>query len=634
MQQVPYPDSAMEDMSLITPSGPPSSSAFPSSLPTILCCLCGTRIQSNPANMCLNCLKSQVDITAGITKQLTVFYCRNCQRYQRPPWVQLDLESREMLAFCLKKIKGLGKEVRLVDASFVWTEPHSKRIKVKLTVQKEVFSGALLQQSFIVEFIVAGQQCTDCQKSFTEHTCTAVVQVRQKVQHKKTMLMLEQLLLKHNVVSRAMGVKEQGDGLDFYWHTRGGANHLLDFLRGCVPIRSKQSKRLISQDDSSNTFNYKYTLYAEVAPICKDDLVMLPSQLASLLGLSASSSAALYIVTRVTSNLTLLDPVHMQLVEVSGGTYWHYPFRSLMSAKQMTEYMIIGKENIDATVVSKVRGGASGGGGSGSGGSKDDKKRQRDVSVDGRGFSKTSLPQYSKLSAARFTLMKVNEMGVVDTTYECVSHLGFLLNVGDRCLGYDINNANIEEDDSMTSNRRATNKLRSEVEVILVKKSYEKKNRAKKRKFTLKTLVKEDADSNAGKGGRRGDEKRNDVDMEEFLQEIEEDRELAGKVNLYKRHDVVEMKRGGAGMADEGAGVGEDEEDEGEDGPELDMDALLEEMGSMQVSVGGAAALDGAESEAESEGGEFETDWDVGTADGGGRKSGSGGNAQQKRNRK
>ena len=641
MQQVPYSDSGMDDMSLIVPSMPSigGSAAFPSSLPTILCCLCGTRIQSNPANMCINCLKSQVDITAGITKQLTVFFCRNCSRYQRPPWVHLDLESREMLAFCLKKVKGLGKDVRLVDAGFVWTEPHSKRIKVKLTVQKEVFSGALLQQSFIVEFIVAGQQCTDCQKSFTEHTWTAVVQVRQKVQHKKTMLMLEQLLLKHNVVARAMGVKEQGDGLDFYWHTRGGANHLLDFLRGCVPIRSKQSKRLISQDDKSNTFNYKYTLYTEVAPICKDDLVILPSQLASLLGLSASSSAALYIVTRVTSNLTLLDPVHMQLVEVSGGTYWHYPFRALMTAKQLTEYMIIGKETLDATPVSKARGGGGSigvsSGGGGGGGGKDDKKRQRDASVDGRGFSKTNLPQYNKLSAARFTLMKVSEIGVVDTTYECVSHLGYLLNEGDHCLGYDLNNANIEEDDAMTSNRRASSRLRSDVDVLLVKKSYEKKHRAKKRKFTIKTLVKEDADSNAGKGGRRGDERRNDVDMEDFLQELEEDRELAGKVNLYKRRDaeVKKTSGGGRGMVDEGEAEGEDGED-GEEGPEVDMDALLEEMGSMQVSVGGAAALDGAESEAESEGGEFETDWDVGTGDGGSKKAGGGGGAQQKRNRK
>ena len=29
-------------------------------------------------------------------------------------------------------------QVRLTDASFVWTEAHSKRVKVKLTIQKEV----------------------------------------------------------------------------------------------------------------------------------------------------------------------------------------------------------------------------------------------------------------------------------------------------------------------------------------------------------------------------------------------------------------------------------------------------------------------------------------------------------------
>jgi len=38
----------------------------------------------------------------------------------------------------LKRIKGLGKEARLVDASFIWTEEHSKRIRVKITEQKEV----------------------------------------------------------------------------------------------------------------------------------------------------------------------------------------------------------------------------------------------------------------------------------------------------------------------------------------------------------------------------------------------------------------------------------------------------------------------------------------------------------------
>ena len=584
--------------------------------------------------MCANCLKSQVDITSGISKQLTVFYCRNCGRYQRPPWQSLELESREMLAFLLKKVKGLTREVRLVDAAFVWTEPHSKRIKLRLTVQSEVFSSAILQQSFVVEFVIAGQQCTDCQRSFTEHTWTAVVQVRQKAQHKKTMLMLEQLMLKHNAVSRAMGVKEQPDGLDFYFHSRGGAAHLLDFLRSVVPIRSRLSKRLISQDDSSNTYNYKYTMYAEVAPVCKDDLVLLEPKLLQTLGLGGGGGAGrVFIVTRVTSNITLLDPVSLKMVEVSGGTYWHYPFRAIMTARQLTEYMIIGKEEEqeteDGRSAAAARRAAEGG--------KKDSKRQpsrsssrdpshRSVSRDGRAFSKATIPALHKLKLARFTLMKTAEMGVVDNTYDCVSHLGHLLHVGDHCLGYDFNNANTAADEEQQGGSGASS---SQADVIIVKKSYDKKNRAKKRKFVLKTLVKEEADSASaagGRAGRRGDERRNSVDMEEFMQEIEEDQELAGKVNLYKRKDLpaAAKGRGGAGgAAGQQQRAGEDEEEEEGDVPEVDMDALLEEMGSMQVTVGGG---DGgqSESEADDDRGEFEGDWEVGGAGqeaAGGRKS-------------
>jgi nonsense-mediated mRNA decay protein 3 len=80
-----------------------------------------------------------MDITEGIPKQVTLHYCKGCNRYLQPPhiWANAELESRELLTVCLKKLRGLQK-VRLVDASFIWTEPHSRRIKVKLTIQKEV----------------------------------------------------------------------------------------------------------------------------------------------------------------------------------------------------------------------------------------------------------------------------------------------------------------------------------------------------------------------------------------------------------------------------------------------------------------------------------------------------------------
>ena len=56
-----------------------------------------------------------------------------------------------MLALCLKKIRGLN-QVKIIDASFIYTEPHSRRIKVKLIVQKEVVKNVEIQESFMVEF--------------------------------------------------------------------------------------------------------------------------------------------------------------------------------------------------------------------------------------------------------------------------------------------------------------------------------------------------------------------------------------------------------------------------------------------------------------------------------------------------
>ena len=34
----------------------------------IRCCVCGVMTEPNAANTCINCLKSQIDITEGITK--------------------------------------------------------------------------------------------------------------------------------------------------------------------------------------------------------------------------------------------------------------------------------------------------------------------------------------------------------------------------------------------------------------------------------------------------------------------------------------------------------------------------------------------------------------------------------------
>lgn len=48
-----------------------------------LCCECGTEIEPNASNMCVSCIRTQVDITEGIPKQAVLYFCRNCNRYKR-----------------------------------------------------------------------------------------------------------------------------------------------------------------------------------------------------------------------------------------------------------------------------------------------------------------------------------------------------------------------------------------------------------------------------------------------------------------------------------------------------------------------------------------------------------------------
>ena len=59
--------------------------------------------------------------------------------YLQPPayWLSCGRDSPELLSLCVSRLHGMNK-VRLVNAEFIWTEPHSKRLKLKLTIQKEV----------------------------------------------------------------------------------------------------------------------------------------------------------------------------------------------------------------------------------------------------------------------------------------------------------------------------------------------------------------------------------------------------------------------------------------------------------------------------------------------------------------
>ena len=130
-------------------------------------------------------------------------------------------------------------QVKLVDAGFIWTEPHSRRLKTKLTVQSEVFNGAILQQTFVVEYVVETHMCPDCSKAAANpntwtavvqvrrqlfphrflhsfHPCQVIVvivdagllQVRQHTEHKRTFMFLEQVVLKYSAAANCINIKD------------------------------------------------------------------------------------------------------------------------------------------------------------------------------------------------------------------------------------------------------------------------------------------------------------------------------------------------------------------------------------------------------------------------------------------
>jgi nonsense-mediated mRNA decay protein 3 len=111
------------------------------------------------------------------------------------------------------------------------------RLKVRLTVQKQVQTGTILQQSFTVEFIVRNQQCIECQSEFRTGSWKTVIQVRQRVKHKRTFLYLEQLILKHGAHRGCLSIEAFKDGMDFYFAERNKAAKFQTFLENVVPMQ-------------------------------------------------------------------------------------------------------------------------------------------------------------------------------------------------------------------------------------------------------------------------------------------------------------------------------------------------------------------------------------------------------------
>jgi len=426
------------------------------------------------------------------------------------------------MAICLKKIPALRKKVKLIDADFIWTEAHSKRLKIKITVQKEVHN-VILEQKLVVTFVVTNQTCDECTKQVSNNTWSAVVQLRQKTNHKRTILYLEQLLLKHGAHRHATGIQSvsgatTGGGLDFFFRERNHARTFISFVEHAVPCRTTQARQLATHDSHSNEYSFKYTFLTEIVPICRDDLIVMPQKTASNLG----DMGNLAVVTSVSKVAHVIDPITMKRGEIDRAKFFKSPFRSICTRERLKEFIVIDVE--------LVRG-----------------EEARAANAHARG----------KYLLAEVTVARSSDFGNNDTQFVVNSYLGKILKVGDTVLGYDLTSAILNDSDA------APMKGKAMPDIVLVKKTYPLyRKRAKgKRVWKLKRMEKVN-------GTLRED--REDKDMEMFMQDLEESKELRSKINLYKNKDVKLISKTN--------GDGDNDDEVEDDFPEIELDELLDEL--------------------------------------------------------
>lgn len=363
----------------------------------VLCYICGVNLppEASGGSRCRHCLAEEENITDGISKSGNIEFCTTCGRYLQPPssWVYYELESRGLLALCLRHVKGITRDHKVQDARFMYTEPHSKQLMVKLVLQKEVANNVVVDQAIVVEFRMKNMQCPDCHKSYTKNKWDCLVQMRQRGESRRTLRHLEEIILKHSAHKRLVDISETKEGADVFFRCHADMQLFVSLLKSSAAIRLQESKKLISHDANNTTYRFKRTTCVEICPVCRDDLVILPPKVRQAFG----GMPPLVLCWRANSSIILVDPASMQTREVNGAEYWKKPFTSICTPKQLTKFVVL-------DVNSEDRVGASQG----------------------------------KLQACEAEIARWVDFGQNDERMTVRSHLGAILQPGDVVLGYDV----------------------------------------------------------------------------------------------------------------------------------------------------------------------------------------------------
>ena len=126
---------------------------------SVLCWKCGILMAPNAAGRCFKCLQCEVDFAKGLQKQVTIMHCLECDIYLQPrrTWIKTPIESNELLAFCVKRLKNLNKFSNTGD---IFRPVVKNQISILGVKEWMITSGSSrddkLACKWLLEFLVSG----------------------------------------------------------------------------------------------------------------------------------------------------------------------------------------------------------------------------------------------------------------------------------------------------------------------------------------------------------------------------------------------------------------------------------------------------------------------------------------------
>ena len=249
-------------------------------------------------------------------------------------------------------------------------------------------------------------------------------------------------------------------------------------------VKVVNSKQLISQDDRSNTYNFKYTFSAEIPKICKDDLIVIPEKLRKILG----CSSYLGLCQKVCSNIHIIDISDGKVYELNTKNYYQFEsdIQLIPLQKNSTEFMVMNIEIIPADLNKSINNSHVG--------------HKLDVN--------------NVIKLIQIEIARTNDWEVFHTR----SHLQNLA-IGQLVAGFDLSTIPFIQELNLKTN----------IETIIVKRVIDKeKAKERKRLWRLKRLDIELAEVKKEK--KKNEDDKDDKDFEEFLDDIELDKDFGSKL--------------------------------------------------------------------------------------------------------